>query len=102
MRGDLHVVTNWAGEAQCVIRTTEVKVMPFDAVTDEHAAAEGEGDLTLEWWRRIHWAYYERELQGTGYVPRLHMPIVCESFECLYPPADQAETTIAITEETVP
>ena len=66
------------------------------------AAAEGEGDLTLEWWRRIHWAYYERELQGTGYVPRLDMPIVCESFECLYPPADQAETTIAITEETVP
>jgi hypothetical protein len=24
--GDLHVVTNWAGEAQCVIRTTRVEI----------------------------------------------------------------------------
>lgn len=83
--GDLHVVTNWAGEAQCVIRTTRVEVMPFDQVSEAHALAEGEGDGTLEWWRRVHWAYYHRELEGSGFQPCWDMPIVCEYFECVYP-----------------
>lgn len=84
--GDLHVVTNWGGVAQCVIRTTQVDVVAFGNVTAEHAAAEGEGDGSLEWWRRAHWAYYHRELAGTPYVPAPDMPVVCERFEVVYPP----------------
>ena len=83
--GELHVVTNWNGEAECVIRTTAVRIVPFDQVGEEHAAAEGEGDGTLESWRRVHWDYYHRELEGTGFHPRNDMPIVCEYFECVYP-----------------
>jgi uncharacterized protein YhfF len=85
--GDVHVVTNWAGEAQCVIRTTQVQIVPFREVTEEHAAAEGEGDRTLAWWRRVHWGYYHRELEGTAFQPREDMPIVCERFERVFPPA---------------
>jgi uncharacterized protein YhfF len=84
--GDFHVVTNWNGEAVCVIRTTAVRIVPFDQVGEEHAAAEGEGDGTLDWWRRVHWDYYHRELEGTGFHPRNDMPVVCEYFECVYPP----------------
>jgi len=84
--GDLHVVTNWAGEAQCVIRTTHVVIVPFDQVSEEHARAEGEGDGTLAWWRDVHWSYYHRELDGSGFEPRRDMPIVCEYFERVYPP----------------
>ena len=79
--GDLHVVTNWAGEAQCIIRTTAVAVVPFQHVTEEHAAEEGEGDRTLAWWRPVHWDYYARELAGTEFQPSSDMPIVCERFE---------------------
>ncbi|CAA9239397.1 MAG: hypothetical protein AVDCRST_MAG42-1615 [uncultured Chthoniobacterales bacterium] len=82
--GDLHVITNWAGEAQCVVRTTQVEVVPFDQVTEEHAAAEGEGDGTLAWWRRVHWEYYARELSGTQFERRADMPIVCERFERIW------------------
>ena len=84
--GEFHVVMNWNGEAACVIRTTAVRIVPFDQVGEEHAAAEGEGDGTLESWRRVHWDYYHRELEGTGFHPRNDMPIVCEYFECVYRP----------------
>ena len=83
--GDMHVVTDWAGEAQCVLRTASVETVPFNEVTAEHAAAEGEGDKSLEFWRRVHWEYYHRELAGSGRTPRPDMPVVCERFELVYP-----------------
>ena len=84
--GEYHVVTDWAGVAQCVIRTEAVEVVPFDRVSAEHAAAEGEGDGTLAQWRATHWAYYGRELAGTAFAPRADMPVVCERFRVVYPP----------------
>jgi uncharacterized protein YhfF len=87
--GDLHVITNWAGEAQCVIRTIHVEIIPFNQVGEEHAAAEGEGARTLSWWRRVHWEYYHRELAGAEFQPRADMPIVCERFKRVYPIASQ-------------
>jgi uncharacterized protein YhfF len=84
--GEHHVVTDWDGVAQCVIRTTRVEVVPFRDVSAEHAAAEGEGDGSLDDWRRTHRAYYHRELAGTGYAPSDDMPIVCERFAVVYPP----------------
>lgn len=83
--GDHHVVTNWAGEAQCVIRTERVDIVPFDQVGAEYAATEGEGDGSLEYWRRVHWAYYQRELEGTEFTPTLDMPVVCERFSVVFP-----------------
>ena len=83
--GDLDIVTNWQGVAQCVIRTTKVDIVRFCDVTAEHAAAEGEGDGSLDFWRRVHWAYYHRELAGTTYRPAKDMPIVCQYFERVFP-----------------
>jgi len=83
--GDHHVVTDWEGVAQCVIRTTAVTVVPFIEVTPEHAIAEGEGDGSLEAWRATHWMYYHRELAGTPFVPTELMPVVCEQFTVVYP-----------------
>ena len=83
--GDLDIVTNWEGVAQCIIRTTAVAIIPFCDVTAEHAMAEGEGDGSLDFWRRVHWEYYQRELAGTKYVVALNMPVVCQYFERVYP-----------------
>jgi uncharacterized protein YhfF len=49
--GDLDIVTNWDGIAQCIIRTTTVQIVRFIDVTAEQAVAEGEGDGSLEFWR---------------------------------------------------
>jgi uncharacterized protein YhfF len=83
--GDVHIVTNWSGAAQCVIRTTAVKVVSFGEVTAEHAALEGEGDGSLEHWRRVHRSYYNRVLEGTSHEVSSDMPVVCERFEVVFP-----------------
>ncbi len=85
--GDFSVVTDGSGVARCVLRTTSVNVAPFDQVDEAFAFAEGEGDRTLEYWRRTHWDYFVKELAGFGRVAVPDMPVVCERFEVVYPPA---------------
>ena len=83
--GEYHVVTDWQGIARCVIRTTATDIVPFNEVTAEHAAAEGEGDGSLAHWRATHMAYYARELAGTRFEPADTMPVVCETFVVVFP-----------------
>jgi uncharacterized protein YhfF len=82
--GDFSVVTDWDGHAVCVIRATSVEVVAFDDVTEEFAAAEGEGDGSLEYWRRVHRDAFSREFAGTGRVVAADMPVVCERFEVVF------------------
>ena len=79
-QGDIHVVTNWEGIAKCILETISVQITPFNLVGEEFARAEGEGDLSLEYWREVHWEYFKRELASVGRVRSKDMPIVCESF----------------------
>ena len=88
--GDLSVVTNWAGTPLCIIETLSVEVVPFRSVTAEFAAVEGEGDGSLEFWRRAHRAYFGRECARLGRTFTEDMPVVCERFELKYRPADGA------------
>jgi uncharacterized protein YhfF len=83
--GDFSVITDWSGAACCVIRTTSVEVVAFGEVGEEFAAAEGEGDGSLAFWRDAHWAAFSRELEGTGRSPRPDMPVVCERFAVVFP-----------------
>lgn len=89
--GEYSVILDGRGAGRCIIRTTSVEIVPFGDVDAEHARLEGEGDLSLEYWRTSHWAYYTRELAGFGRTPEADMPIVCERFEVVHPPRDAAE-----------
>ncbi|MBT8299223.1 MAG: ASCH domain-containing protein [Maribacter sp.] len=82
--GDFTVVTNWEGKAQCIVRTTAVKFKPFFSIDAEYAKLEGEGDKSLDYWKKTHWEYYERELAPFNRVPRESMIIVCEEFEKVF------------------
>lgn len=82
--GDLSVITDWDGQAVCVIRTASVDIVPFDDVSPEFAAIEGEGDGSLEYWRGGHLAFFTRELAEIGRRPTPEMPVVCECFEVVY------------------
>ncbi|MRI00924.1 ASCH domain-containing protein [Kriegella sp. EG-1] len=78
--GDFTVVTNWAGEAQCIIETTKVVLKPFFSIDEEYAEIEGEGDKSLAYWKKTHWDYYTRELAKFERVPRESMIVVCQYF----------------------
>jgi uncharacterized protein YhfF len=83
--GDLSVVTDWDGIPLCIIETSEVEVRAFKDVDEEFAAAEGEGDLSLEYWVNAHWAYFERVCNELGREGSPEMPVVCERFRVVFP-----------------
>ncbi|ELY3983154.1 ASCH domain-containing protein [Cronobacter muytjensii] len=58
--GDYHIILNGAGEPLCVIRTHTLRMVAFCDVTDTLAALEGEGDLSLAYWRHEHEAFFTR------------------------------------------
>lgn len=82
--GDLSIITNWDGIAQCIIQTTNIEIVPYKDVTEEFAATEGEGDKSLAYWKRAHWNYFSSELKKVGMEPNEDMLVVCEKFEVVY------------------
>ena len=45
----------------CVIRLISIRLVRFCDVTEEFARKEGEGDLSLEYWRKEHHRFFTRE-----------------------------------------
>lgn len=82
--GDYTVVTNWEGEAQCIIETIKVRLKPFFSIDEEYARLEGEGDKSLDHWKKAHWDYYTRELAEFERLPRESMIVVCQEFEIVF------------------
>ena len=82
--GDLSVVTDGAGTPLCIIETTQVDVMPFDDVSAEFAAVEGEGDGSLAFWRQAHIGYFTRECERAGRTFSGGMLVSCERFRVVY------------------
>jgi uncharacterized protein YhfF len=82
--GNLSVVTNWAKTPLCVIETRRVDIVPYEEVSADFAATEGEGDGSLRYWQKAHWAYFGRECARIGRVPDARMPVVCERFAVVY------------------
>lgn len=78
------VVTDFAGNPRLVIRTTEIRHLPFKEVDAEFAADEGEGDLSLQYWRKVHSDYFHREAAELGLVFNDSSVVCCERFEVLF------------------
>ncbi|MEJ8840451.1 ASCH domain-containing protein [Ramlibacter sp. AN1133] len=89
-RGDLSIVTDWAGTPLCVIETEAVDVVPFGEVCATFAAIEGEGDGSLSFWREAHRQYFTRECIRIGRLFSEDMPVACERFRVVYRPCGDA------------
>ncbi|UCD60918.1 MAG: ASCH domain-containing protein [Flavobacteriaceae bacterium] len=79
--GDFTVLTDWKGEARCILRTVAVRLKPFFSIRESYSKIEGEGDLSLTYWKNKHWDDYTKELEAFGRVPRESMIVVGEYFE---------------------
>jgi uncharacterized protein YhfF len=81
--GALGIVLDGAGRPRVLLATTEVLVVPFDEVDEDHAHAEGEGDRSLTHWRETHERFFgEHTASGRPFRP--DMPVVLERFQVLY------------------
>ena len=81
--GQVEIVVDHDNEPSLITRITRVEIVPYIEVTAEYAAIEGEGDGSLEYWRKAHWAFFSRECERIGRQPSETMPVVCCVFEVL-------------------
>ena len=82
--GNYSVILDSRGDAVCIIKTTRVSVVPFCKVSAEHAYKEGEGDRSLDYWRRAHMEFFSKELGAIGYGFDETVKVVCEEFQVVY------------------
>ncbi|MFC4355554.1 ASCH domain-containing protein [Chryseomicrobium palamuruense] len=78
---DYSVVLNSKDEPVAIIRTSDVTIQPMNEVPESHARAEGEGDLSYEYWYRVHVEFFTNELEKYGMTFKDDMLLVCERFE---------------------
>jgi len=82
--GDLAIVTDWKGNPKAIIKTTKIEHVAFNHITAEFAEIEGEGDKSLRYWKKVHQAYYEREMETYSDEFDENMIIVCEHFRRIH------------------
>jgi len=80
----LSIILDGDGIPLCLIDVVELTVKRYCNVDTAFAAEEGEGDLTLAYWRKAHWSFFKRESQSEGYEVSEEMLLCCERFRVLY------------------
>ena len=83
-KGELTVMTDWAGEKGCVLQTVRAQRMRFSCVTWELARKEGE-DERFETWREGHARFFAEEGAREGYAFSEDMEIIFEEFRVVWP-----------------
>ena len=82
--GDIWVEVDGTGTPVCITETTEVTIRKYNAVDADFARSEGEGDLSLDYWRLAHKNYFSRVLSKIGREFSEEMPLICERFKLIY------------------
>jgi len=82
--GHLMIVNNWDGAPICIVEITSVEQCKYSDVTAEFAFLEGEGDRSLEWWKKAHWSFFAKECEELNIEPCEDMMLVLEKFHVVY------------------
>lgn len=82
--GEYSVILDSKEEAVCIIQTTNVYVIPYNQVSEEHAYKEGERNRTLEDWKEIHETFFTNELKQVNMEFSEEMLVVCEEFQVVH------------------
>lgn len=68
-----------------LVKVTDVYEKPFDEVPESFSVQEGEGDMSLQFWRDAHYDYFIRVCEKLGIDWDSKHVVVCESFELVEP-----------------
>jgi len=82
--GLITIALDGRGEPLCIVETVEVSIRKYNEVDADFARAEGEGDLSLDYWRAAHKNFFSRILPKFGMEFSEDMPLVCERFRVIY------------------
>ena len=57
--GEESIICFSDGSYACIVKTIDYKIMKFNEMTEENAKLEGEGNLTLDYWRKAHYDFFK-------------------------------------------
>ncbi|MEE6282766.1 ASCH domain-containing protein [Georgenia sp. MJ170] len=95
--GDLSIILDGRGRPRALITTTAVETRAFRDVDAAHAAAEGEGDRSLDHWRRVHEEFLTAELAAVDQEFTPDALVLLERFQLLDPRQPRPSTGSAVT-----
>lgn len=84
----LSIILDGDKNSLCIIETYEITIRSYKDIDKEFAVAEGEGDLSLDYWRKVHFDFFSREAEKENYEVSEKMLLSCERFRVLYPPSN--------------
>ncbi|UOE44135.1 ASCH domain-containing protein [Agromyces larvae] len=79
--GSHWIACDSTGRPRVILRSIEFRIATFDEVDAVFAREEGEGDLSLAYWRDGHRGYWIRVCAGLGFDWTPEHEIVLERFE---------------------
>lgn len=79
VEGNCYVVTDWNGNALCVIETLKVTILPFMEITWDMAQKESNSD-SMALWEETQRQFFEDDADIMGYEFSPDTPIVFEDF----------------------
>ncbi|WP_234661780.1 ASCH domain-containing protein [Agromyces marinus] len=83
--GSHWIACDSTGRPRVVLRSTELRIGPFDSVDAAFAYDEGEGDRSLASWRENHRRYWQRVASALGIDWGVDQPVVFERFVVAWP-----------------
>ncbi len=82
--GNYWIFLNSKNEPSCILKTVKIVMNKFRDVPVEIAIAEGEGDMSLEYWRKVHEEIYGPYLSEWGVSNIEEATVITEFFEIIY------------------
>jgi uncharacterized protein YhfF len=81
--GERSYITNSKGNSKVLIEITDVSIKRFSEIDKDHAQKEGEGDLSLTYWKETHKKFFTEQLAKKGKKFAEDIQILCEEFKVI-------------------
>lgn len=82
--GNYWIVLNRQKEPQLLLKTIKIEIHKFAELPAYIALAEGEGDKSVEYWKKVHREFYTPYLQKWGIKNLDEAQVITEFFEIVY------------------
>lgn len=82
-KGEKSIVADYGGREKCLIKITNVRIKPFGKISESFAKKEGEGDKSLEYWKKTHEKFFEKRLKKYRKKLDKKTLIVCQEFKVI-------------------
>jgi len=82
--GNYWIYLDGRGEPACILKTVRIALNKFKDLPEEIAIAEGEGDRSIDYWKRVHGDLYRPFLKSWGVRDVDEATIITEFFEIVF------------------